>query len=84
MFHNGYIGAMHLRKYLADKDLTAAEFAERIGVQPLAVRRYLNGDRRPAWDVLKRIKDETGGAVSASDFLNEVDLAKPGNSPATA
>lgn len=65
------VGVMQLSEWLKLRNITAAEFAGRIGVSPMAVSRYLSGQRRPDWDiVLPKIVKETGGAVTANDFLS--------------
>ena len=60
---------MQLRDYLQRHGLTQAEFAKRIGVEKLAVYRYLAGSRFPNKRVMQRITDETKGKVTASDFM---------------
>ncbi|HDZ73750.1 MAG TPA: XRE family transcriptional regulator [Aurantimonas coralicida] len=62
---------MKLKDYLAGRKVSIAEFAKRIGVSHEAVRRYINRERRPDWDVLERIVKATKGAVSADDFLDD-------------
>lgn len=60
---------MHLRTFLDQSGTSVARFAERIGVHPQAVHRYLNGERIPRLKVMIRIIHETKGEVSADDFL---------------
>lgn len=60
---------MQLRDYLTSKDVTPAQFADRIGVSLVTVNRYLAGTRRPEWHVLGRIVKATDGLVTANDFL---------------
>ena len=60
---------MTLREYLSDKSITVRDFAERLGVSPVTVSRWLNGQRRPEWSLLAKIEAETGGAVTAKDFV---------------
>ena len=59
---------MTLAEYLRREKLKPAEFAASIGVWRQAVERYLDGQRIPAADVMRRIAKETGGAVTADDF----------------
>jgi DNA-binding transcriptional regulator YdaS (Cro superfamily) len=47
-------------------------FAHRIDVYPATVRRYMDGTRRPRWDILTRIERETGGHVTANDFVEPI------------
>lgn len=42
--------------------------AELIDVTPQAVERYVNGKRIPEPEVMAKIFEVTGGAVSANDF----------------
>lgn len=65
-----YEGAMRLADYLAQKGLTQAVFARKIGVSQGSVARYLKGERRPNWAVLQRIQKVTGGAVRPEDFFD--------------
>jgi len=59
---------MTLAEYLEKNSLTLTEFGARIGVSHAAISRYRNGQRRPEWNVLERIQEETGGAVRPEDF----------------
>ena len=59
---------MTLSDYLRDHDLTAARFAEKIGVSQQAVQRYARGTRMPRPPIMARIEEATGGAVQAQDF----------------
>jgi len=60
---------MKLHTYLETVEKDPDWFADQIGVDPVSVRRYLAGSRRPKWDVLARIKEATGGVVTADDFV---------------
>ncbi|MCJ2104725.1 transcriptional regulator [Methylobacterium sp. E-041] len=60
---------MRLADYLAAQEIKDAVFAERIGVSRQTLWRYKSGDRRPEWDVLERIAQETHGEVTPNDFL---------------
>lgn len=62
---------MKLQDYIAEERLTASQFAGMIGVDPISVRRYLNGDRRPDWEVMDRIVKVTHGRVTPSDFMHK-------------
>ncbi len=62
------VGAMPLiKKHLADKKLTAAEFARSLGVSEAAVCRWLNGQRRPDYPNLKLIASALGVPVERLD-----------------
>jgi predicted transcriptional regulator len=60
---------MRLHDYLRERRETATDFARRIGTTQAAVTRYLSGDRVPRPKILQRITLETGGAVTANDFV---------------
>lgn len=49
--------------------MTAARFAEKIGVTGESIRRYAAGERFPRLAILRRIAKATGGAVDYPDFL---------------
>lgn len=59
-----------LKEYLVQRQIKIADFAKEIGVTYEAARRYVTGERRPAWDVIPRIHEATGGAVTAQSFVN--------------
>lgn len=67
---------MKLTDYLTETRQTAADFAKRIGVDPISVRRYLNGDRRPDWEVMGKIVKATDGHVTPSDFIHKPSKTK--------
>ena len=62
---------MTLSEYLREHGLTAARFAEEIGVSQQAVQRYAQGLRVPRKAIMHRIEEATGGAVQAQDFYNQ-------------
>jgi len=65
-----------LSAYLKENNVTVEAFAASIGVSRMSVYRYLNGDNRPRWQILKRISDVTGGKVTPDSFM-----AAPDESP---
>jgi transcriptional regulator with XRE-family HTH domain len=65
---------MRLTDYLSTSGVSDADFAEAIRVSRQAVHRYKHG-RRPKWSVLDRIREVTGGAVTADDFLQDDAIA---------
>lgn len=69
------VEGMTLADYLADRKLKDSDFAETIGVSRMTLWRYKSGDRRPEWDVLKRIVHATDGHVTPNDFLDAPDAA---------
>ena len=58
-----------LRRWRLKQRLTLAALAERVGVDLSNLARYERGERTPRPAVLARIRDVTGGAVTANDFL---------------
>lgn len=64
------INQMQLSQWLAENEITSAEFADNIGVTSEAVRLYLRGARFPRRGVLADISDATKGAVTANDFAD--------------
>lgn len=68
-YHSGMVIAMTLTEYLTENDMTLAEFASRIGVDPVTVYRYTAGDRFPRRTVMVRIFRETGGKVTPNDWF---------------
>lgn len=65
---------MKLADWLTTNGVSDAAFAVRIGVTRQTVGRYKTGERRPEWDVLQRILDETESAVTPNDFLDESEV----------
>lgn len=61
---------MTIDEFLQTQSINAAEFAKKLGVSAETVRRYANGSRTPAREVMKRIVDVTEGAVTPNDFYS--------------
>ena len=59
---------MKLKAHLDTSGQTYSGFARRIGTTAEAVRRYAEGERIPAPDVMVRIAKETDGGVMPNDF----------------
>jgi transcriptional regulator with XRE-family HTH domain len=68
-YHFGIVAGMRLADFLADREMSQAEFAKRIGATQASVSRYADGSRMPRREHLARIRKVTGGAVRADDFL---------------
>ena len=66
---------MTLADYLNDRRISAAEFAEKLGVHRSTVSRWIlppsdGGETyRPSWDQIANISRLTGGLVTANDFM---------------
>ena len=63
---------MNLKSYLDREKLSVAEFARTAGFRSRqVVHSYLSGERFPTPENLKRIREATGGAVTADDFVDQ-------------
>ena len=58
-----------LADYLQEQSISTEDFAKRVKVDPISVGRYLRGERRPNWEVMRRIVKETDGSVTPNDFM---------------
>lgn len=61
---------MKLATYLAERDLTDAEFAAFIGRHASTVCRLRKGETQPDWKTVEVILQATDGAVTPNDFLS--------------
>lgn len=59
---------MKLIDYLKHNEIAIPDFAEKIGVTPTSLNRYVNKERIPEKSVMKKIKKYTGGIVTADSF----------------
>lgn len=68
---------MRLADYLTANGLTAARFADLIGVNRSTVARWLDPERpiMPHQEHRARILEVTGGQVTANDFVPETSAA---------
>jgi hypothetical protein len=64
---------LKLDQFLAEKDMSRADFAKAIGVSEVSVTRYIGGTRLPQPAIMARIAVVTDGAVTPNDFLLAVD-----------
>jgi transcriptional regulator with XRE-family HTH domain len=62
---------MTLQQFLDQTNMSRAEFAKAIGVSEVAITRYIGGKRMPRPELLVKIVEATGGAVTPNDFLPE-------------
>lgn len=60
---------MTLAEYMAERGLSDEEMAERIGCSSFAVKKWRYRERTPRGAAMRRIKEATGGEVTADDFL---------------
>ena len=74
---------MTLADYLHDRRISAAEFAEKLGVHRSTVSRWIlppsdGGETyRPSWDQIANISRVTYGLVTANDFMPSLAPACP-------
>jgi transcriptional regulator with XRE-family HTH domain len=66
---------MKLGEWLTAKRMSHEEFASRIGSDRSTVTRYVSGERMPRREMMGRILAETGGDVTANDFMTERDAS---------
>ena len=59
---------MDLKTYLTQNGLTGLAFADRAGVNPAQVSRYIKGHRVPMLETALAIEHHTGGAVTCWDW----------------
>lgn len=63
---------MKLSDYLRAHGLSAAEFGRTAGLgSRQLVHKYLSGERFPTPENLRRIREATGGEVTADDFVDQ-------------
>lgn len=63
---------MRLYDWLVSNDVSDADFAERVGTSPHAVKKWRYGERIPRSVALARIVAATNGQVTANDFFPPV------------
>lgn len=66
---------MTLADFLIREGLSQSDFAGKLGVTQATVSRYVGG-RMPRKTKLEAIRDITGGAVTADDFLRQPEAAE--------
>ena len=59
---------MKLRDWMAGREVTAKEMAERLGVSRVMITRITRHGQVPRPDVMSRIVAATGGEVGPEDF----------------
>lgn len=71
---------MQLTEYLSKNGLTVPKFGLRVGVpNRQTMYQYAKGIRFPPPEVLARIREETGGTVTADDFVRHHMSRRPDN-----
>ncbi len=66
---------MKLASYLSANGISVAQFAAQIGVSSTSVHRYLAGERVPKRQLMIKIREKTGGEVTADDFFDVAEAA---------
>jgi transcriptional regulator with XRE-family HTH domain len=61
---------MRLQGYLKQQNITASQFADRIGRSVSTVTRAARGEIIPDSETMRRIVEKTGGAVTPNDFYD--------------
>ncbi len=60
---------MTLREFLDTEKISPSVFAVKIGVTPVALYRYMAGDRQPRRAVVQRIIEQSDGKVTPGDLF---------------
>lgn len=66
---------MKLDQYLTSRGISRSDFGKAVGVTPVAITRYINGNRFPDKDMILRIESETSGEVAVRDWYAPEDAA---------
>lgn len=61
---------MQLASYLEETGKTPEWLADQVGINPVSVRRYMRGERRPWPWVMSKIMAVTKGLVTPDDFFD--------------
>jgi 3,4-dihydroxy 2-butanone 4-phosphate synthase/GTP cyclohydrolase II len=59
---------MTLSEYLKAHETSASRFATVLGVPPSTILRVLKGERVPGLELMRKIAEATGNAVTPNDF----------------
>lgn len=70
-----HIPRMSLAEYLRSKSITQAQFAKLIGATQGQVSRYATGDAIPRANIMAKIREVTGGVVTADSFYKSSEAA---------
>lgn len=60
---------MDLKKYLDNKRLTYAEFANQLGIHTHSLHNVVYGKKKPSLDLAVKIEELTDGEITAKDLL---------------
>jgi predicted transcriptional regulator len=62
---------MHLESFRIKQRWSVADLARELGVGLRSAYRYVRGERIPPKRVMAKIRDVSGGAVTADDFYRD-------------
>lgn len=68
---------MTLAEFLKTPAMTKAVLAERLGVSPITINRYLDGSRFPSKETILAVAEITGGEVKPADWFTEAPTVTP-------
>lgn len=68
---------MDLGTYLSERRLTLDAFGRSVGYSAVSVHRWVTRKSRPGWPAVAVIERETGGAVTAADFVPRCEPSVP-------
>ena len=60
---------MNIKHFLKTFGISSKDFAKKIGISPVSLSRYINGERIPEKNIINRIFKESNGLVDANDFF---------------
>ena len=66
-----------LRAFRRAAKLSLSELAAKVGSTKASLSRIEQGHQRPSLNLVGRLKEATGGAVTADDFLTWPEIARP-------
>lgn len=64
---------MRLQQFIKGREMTHEAFARLVGVSQATINRYVRGERFPSPEMIRRIGEATGGAVTVSDWYAEAE-----------
>jgi transcriptional regulator with XRE-family HTH domain len=60
----------HLSKFMEDRELSDETVSEAIGVSRVTISRIRRGKVRPDWSTIGKLKEFSGGEITADDFVD--------------
>jgi transcriptional regulator with XRE-family HTH domain len=68
-----HIMPMRLNEWMNAGSVTDEALAARLEVDRSTISRIRRGTRMPSTEMMRKIREATGGSVTANDFVHEVD-----------